>query len=85
MRTLQTLRLFSLLSLCALPGAALASPPEASTPPPEPLCLRGGPARDCEGFILTEFAGYIAPPAPYRRPPLNFIWEAGYMRNLEGA
>ncbi|KFE67269.1 hypothetical protein [Hyalangium minutum] len=37
----------------------------------------------CKGFTLTEFAAYIAPTTGYRRPPLNFIWEAGYMSNLE--
>jgi hypothetical protein len=75
------LRTLCVLSLLTLPGAALASQPgvqEAS----EELCFRGGPLQRCKGFMLSEFAAYIGPTTSYRRPPMNFIWELGYMRNL---
>lgn len=78
---MHSLRILCMLSLLALPGAALASPPggqEAS----EEVCFRGGPLQRCKGFMLTEFAAYIGPTTSYRRPPMNFIWELGYMQNL---
>jgi hypothetical protein len=75
------LRILCMSSLLALPGAALASQP-ASQEASNDLCFRGGPLQRCKGFMLTEFAAYIGPTTSYRRPPMNFIWELGYMQNL---
>ncbi|HYI01539.1 hypothetical protein [Hyalangium sp.] len=83
MRTLLALRLLFVLSLGALPGLAWADPPTRKVVPESEVCFRGGPLKRCRGFLLTEFAAYMGPTTSYRRPPLNFIWEAGYMRNLE--
>ncbi|SEL00578.1 hypothetical protein SAMN05444354_103292 [Stigmatella aurantiaca] len=40
---------------------------------------------ECQDFLLTEFAAAIARPSSYRRPPVNAIWELGYMHNLDEA
>jgi hypothetical protein len=79
---MNVLRTLCVLSLMALPGAPLASQP-AGQDAPEEMCFRGGPLQRCKGFSLTEFAAYIGPTSSYRRPPVNFIWELGYMQNLE--
>lgn len=72
-----------LLLLCILPAAARAEPPPQNPAAEAPLCFRGEPLPECQGFLLTEFAAAIARPSGYRRPPLNAIWELGYMHNLE--
>ncbi|WP_225413087.1 hypothetical protein [Stigmatella hybrida] len=74
-----------LLLLCVLPAAALAEPPSQNSTADAPLCFRGKPLPECQGFLLTEFAVAIAQPSDYRRPPFNAIWELGYMHNLEEA
>lgn len=76
------IRTLCLTSVLALPGPALASQPGGQDAPEE-FCFRGGPLQRCKGFTLSEFAAYIGPTTSYRRPPTNFIWELGYMQNLE--
>jgi hypothetical protein len=83
MRTLLALRLLSVVSLEVIPGIAWADLPARKVVPESEVCFRGGPLERCQGFLLTEFAAYIGPTTSYRRPPMNFIWEAGYMRNLD--
>ncbi|MDC0711632.1 hypothetical protein POL68_24400 [Stigmatella sp. ncwal1] len=72
-----------LLLLCVLPGTALAASPSMPSFAETPLCFRGAPLPRCQGFLLTEFAATLGLPSSYRRPPLNAIWELGYMHNLE--
>jgi hypothetical protein len=67
-----------LLMLCILPAGALARAPAEA-----PLCFRGRPLPECQGFLLTEFAVSLGLPSSYRRPPLDASWELGYLHNLE--